>query len=254
MARVRVLVAERERAFAQALAFRLSREATLDVLGSVCSGAATEAEVLRSHPDVVVLGEGLDGDVRAIAQRLSKHPHLRIVAMVSLEAVWRASTLVRAGACGIVIKDGEIGDLVDAIHGAARNESHIPPRVLGRVLDELCNGSQPPEQDERLARLTPRERDVLACMMAGLDRARIAQRMVLSTNTIRTHAQNLFAKLGVHSTLEAVSVALGAGFADPPRPPESFYTEAEARPHPTGESGPRAREITARSTTREATV
>jgi DNA-binding NarL/FixJ family response regulator len=99
------------------------------------------------------------------------------------------------------------------------------------VLAELCAEERQSEDDERLARLTPRERDVLACMMAGLDRARIARRMVLSTNTVRTHTQNVFAKLDVHSTLEAVSVALRAGFSDRPVPdPMSIVT---SRPRPT---------------------
>jgi DNA-binding NarL/FixJ family response regulator len=66
--------------------------------------------------------------------------------------------------------------------------------------------------------LTRREREVLALMMAGFDRKEIARQLFLSTNTVRTHIQNLMAKLGVHSSVEAVSVALSAGLR-PPRPP-----------------------------------
>jgi DNA-binding NarL/FixJ family response regulator len=220
---VKVLVADRDRSFAQALAFRLSQEDALNVIGSVYSGATTEAEVTRAHPDVVVLGETSGEEIVTLARRLASGSQaVQVVTLLSTEDARTACELVRAGACAVAVKDGQIEEVVRAVDGAGHDESYLPPRLLRSVLTQLRTGVGQSAESERFARLTPRERDVLAHMMAGLDRGKIAQRMVLSTNTVRTHIQNVFAKLGVHSTLEAVSVALRAGFSDRPRPPEPF--------------------------------
>jgi two-component system NarL family response regulator len=88
--------------------------------------------------------------------------------------------------------------------------------LLTAVLAEL-QATQPTRgEDARLRRLTERERQVLGCMMAGHDRARIASELILSINTVRTHTQSILTKLEVHSSLEAVGLALHLGF-EPPR-------------------------------------
>jgi DNA-binding NarL/FixJ family response regulator len=90
---------------------------------------------------------------------------------------------------------------------------------LGDVLSRLVS-SDPPDLTARLlGDLTPREREVLQCMVDGLSRAEIAARLALSANTVRTHAQNLLAKLDLHSALEAITLAMRAGMRprNPPR-------------------------------------
>ena len=88
----------------------------------------------------------------------------------------------------------------------------MPPRLLTAVFDEIRSRRSESLQDERMGRLTEREREVLRCMMLGFDRARIAAELIVSINTVRTHTQNILSKLEVHSSVEAVSVALRAGF------------------------------------------
>ena len=105
--------------------------------------------------------------------------------------------------------------MVRAVRGAANGETWIPPRLLTAVLAELQATHRTDGEDVRLRRLTDRERQVLACMMGGLDRARIANEMILSINTVRTHTQNILTKLEVHSSLEAVGLALQLGFRTP---------------------------------------
>jgi DNA-binding NarL/FixJ family response regulator len=106
--------------------------------------------------------------------------------------------------------------MVRAILGAVRGESWIPPRLLTGVLEEFRSRRAELDHDYRVQRLTQREREVLRYMMAGFGRARIAEELILSINTVRTHAQNILWKLEVHSSLEAVSVALQAGFTGAP--------------------------------------
>ncbi len=213
---VTVVVADRERAFAQALAYRLGAEPSLEVVGSVYSAASAETEVAWSHPDIILLADTLERpDVATLMARLrARHEGLRIVGIVAEEDVHRASAVVQAGASAIVVKDSEITEVVRAIDAVARDEIYVPPQLLAGILREWRDGTWHSDEAAKIDRLTSRERQVLACMLAGLSRAEIAQRLVLSINTVRTHTRNVFDKLKVHSTLEAVSTALRAGFND----------------------------------------
>ena len=90
-------------------------------------------------------------------------------------------------------------------------EAWLAPDLLGRVLTDLMARTVAPPPDP-LVGLTVREREVLQCMVDGLTRGEIADKLAVSVNTVRTHTQNLIAKLGAHSTLESVSLALRNGF------------------------------------------
>jgi DNA-binding NarL/FixJ family response regulator len=119
----------------------------------------------------------------------------------------RIVAAVRAGAVAWVRKDESIDHLLRVIRGVVRGETWLPPADLGRVLRSLIE-----EQDDRrgcdemLAALTPREREVLFHLVDGAGRKEVAERLQVSTNTVRTHLQSLMAKLGVHSTLEVVAL------------------------------------------------
>ncbi len=96
--------------------------------------------------------------------------------------------------------------------GVLRDETHLPPALLTGVLRELTAARKHRTESERLVEsLTPREREVLRCMVAGLGRKAVAERLFLSPHTVRTHMQNVLGKLGVHSTLAAVALARRAG-------------------------------------------
>jgi DNA-binding NarL/FixJ family response regulator len=116
---------------------------------------------------------------------------------------------LRSGIAGWVPKEESIEQLLGAIHSVMRGGTWFPATALGPVLRMLIN-----ERDERqvsvrhpLGSLTPREREVLSHLAEGVGRREVAERMHLSANTVRSHLQNLMAKLGVHTTLEAVALA-----------------------------------------------
>ncbi|SCF98128.1 regulatory protein, luxR family, partial [Streptomyces sp. Ncost-T6T-2b] len=117
-----------------------------------------------------------------------------------------------AGASGWVAKDCSLQRLLSVIRGVLRDETHLPPALLTGVLRELTAARKHRSESERLVEsLTPREREVLRCMVAGLGRKAVAERLFLSPHTVRTHMQNVLGKLGVHSTLAAVALARRAG-------------------------------------------
>src|SRR5438034_1160635 len=104
-------------------------------------------------------------------------------------------------------KDESFNHLLRVVRGTARGETWLPPAETGTVVRMLMRAqNQQQEQNTLLAALTPREREILACLADGADRRDVAEQLYLSANTVRTHLRNLMAKLGVHSTLEAVAM------------------------------------------------
>jgi DNA-binding NarL/FixJ family response regulator len=129
----------------------------------------------------------------------------------------RIVAVLRAGASAWVRKDESLEHLLRVVRGVARGETWLPTAETGTVLRMLMRTqTRQQEDDTLLAALTPREREVLSCLAEGAGRNDVAKQLYLSANTVRTHLQNLMAKLGVHSTLEAVAMTRGAQFRDLP--------------------------------------
>lgn len=216
---------DRERIVAQAIARSLDTEPEFVVVGRASSAteAAQAADAVR--PDVVVLDETVaDGTMRDVVQRLrAANPLVKVVVTSPHGDAGLACECVRAGASAFVTKVADLDEMVRAIRGAASGETWIPPRLLTAVLAELQATPRVHGEDARLRRLTERERQVLGCMMAGHDRARIATELILSINTVRTHTQNILTKLEVHSSLEAVGLALHLGFTAPHAEPTTVH-------------------------------
>ncbi|NEC22827.1 response regulator transcription factor, partial [Streptomyces parvus] len=137
---------------------------------------------------------------------------VRSVVLAEKDDPRAAARALQAGASGWVAKDCSLQRLLSVIRGVLRDETHLPPALLTGVLRELTAARKHRSESERLVEsLTPREREVLRCMVAGLGRKAVAERLFLSPHTVRTHMQNVLGKLGVHSTLAAVALARRAG-------------------------------------------
>ncbi|MFE2309413.1 LuxR C-terminal-related transcriptional regulator, partial [Streptomyces sp. NPDC059411] len=154
---------------------------------------------------------GADGIALVAGVRVS-HPGVRAVVLAERDDPRRAALALQAGASGWVAKDCSLSRLLAVIRGVLREETHLPPALLTGVLRELTAARKHRTDSERLVEsLTPREHEVLRCMVAGLGRKDVAARLFLSPHTVRTHMQNVLGKLGVHSTLAAVALARRAG-------------------------------------------
>jgi DNA-binding NarL/FixJ family response regulator len=207
---IRVLIADQERIFAEALAVRLADEDDMTVVGAL--------HVTRSGPwltraesaDVMVVDGDLpdDGASRLCAEMSGRAGSSRVIALSCSSEPERIVTAIRAGAAAWVRKDQSLADLLQVIRGVARGETWLPPRETGNVVRLLLHEQDRRREHERLlAALTPCERAVLTCLAEGTGhRDAIARQLGLSVNTVRTHLQNIMAKLGVHSALEAVAL------------------------------------------------
>ncbi|MEU6162036.1 response regulator transcription factor [Streptomyces sp. NPDC047130] len=155
-----------------------------------------------------VAGDG----IALVATVRSAHPGARTVVLAEKDDPRRAAQALQAGASGWVAKDCSLSRLLTVVRGVLRDETHLPPALLTGVLREMTTARRHRTESERLVEsLTPREREVLRCMVAGLGRKAVAERLFLSPHTVRTHMQNVLGKLGVHSTLAAVALARRAG-------------------------------------------
>lgn len=240
MARIRVLVVDDHRIFAESLAAALAAEQDVEVAAAGSGPAAlrcldrgaaegrrfdvtlvdadlgaTAAEPPAPGPHPPGRGAeprpAVDGLSLVSAVRTA-HPGARAVVLAERDDPRRAAAALQAGACGWVAKDCSLARLLTVIRGVLRDETHLPPALLTGVLRELTAARKHRTESERLVEsLTPREREVLRCMVAGLGRKAVAERLYLSPHTVRTHMQNVLGKLGVHSTLAAVALARRAG-------------------------------------------
>ncbi|MBO3674914.1 response regulator transcription factor [Streptomyces sp. NEAU-YJ-81] len=266
MARIRVLVVDDHRIFAESLAAALAAEQDVDVAAAGSGPAALRCleraaaegrrfDILLVDADLGTAADGTGpplpvpaemayggangtphngihsgphsgphgGPARAVNGRAadgiwlvgavrSTQPGVRTVVLAERDDPRRAAVALQAGASGWVAKDCSLVRLLAVIRGVLREETHLPPALLTGVLRELTAARKHRTESERLVEsLTPREREVLRCMVAGLGRKAVAERLFLSPHTVRTHMQNVLGKLGVHSTLAAVALARRAG-------------------------------------------
>jgi len=208
---ITAVVIDEERTFADALAIRLNAEEDL----SVVAVAQPTATTMGWHADVILLDADLAGSMR-LCKATSDPPHATRVIMLShTSEPSRIIAAIEAGGRAWVRKDESVEHLLRVLRGVAHGETWLPPAETGNVLALLLNQRDRRKDGERmLALLTARERQVLACLADGASRNQVAERLNLTANTVRTHLQNIMAKLGVHSTLEAV--ALTRSWSMPP--------------------------------------
>ena len=207
---INVFVVDQERTFADALAARLETVSDVEVVAAVHARTPAQCLILGRQADVMLLDGDLPDSVAVrLCEELSRRDEApRVVILSTTSEAERIVAAVRAGAAGGVRKDESFEHLVDVIRRAARGETWLPPAETGQIMAlMLHNQDRRREDDELLAALTPREREVLTCLAEGAGRREVAERLHLSANTVRTHLQNLMAKLGVHTTLEAVALS-----------------------------------------------
>src|SRR2546429_1192493 len=209
---VSVLVVDDHVIFAEALQARLAQEPGRGAVRVAHTADDARTSIGRYRPAVVVLDLALGRDDGLEVARYARDtaPQSRVVMLTGMAGTGPVVAGVVAGVRAWLPKTVDADHLVRVIKGVASGEAWFAPDLLGRVLTDVVSSTVAPEVNP-LTALTPRECDVLQCLVDGLSRAEIARRLHVSTNTVRTHTQNLAAKLGAHSTLESVALGLRYG-------------------------------------------
>lgn len=211
----RVLVVDDHEMFSEALELLLGRQPDVELVGSA-RDAAEAMDMLHHDPDVVLMDldmPGTDG-IEATRQIRERIPGAKIVLLTAIQSPEVIAEALSAGACGYVPKTRAVDDLMDVVRRAAAGEIVLPERDLAAVLAQLGgNGNKVSAAEAALARLTPRENEILRALADGNTTSQVADSLGISALTVQSHVKNILAKLGVHSKIEAVTLAWRFGLA-----------------------------------------
>ncbi|MDD7937374.1 response regulator transcription factor [Actinomycetospora lutea] len=220
MSPVRVVLVDDQHLVRAGLRGLLGRGEDIMVVGEAGDGAAGVALVRAERPDVVLMDVHMPGTDGLVAtRRIVGDPALRRVRVVVLTTFDDDEYLfaaIRAGASGFLLKDTGPEALREAVRTVARGDALLSPAVTGRVLAAAAAAAAP--APERLAGLSPRERDVLAEVGKGRSNAEAGAALHLSPDTARTYVSRLLTKLGARDRSQLVVIAYESGLVRPGAP------------------------------------
>ena len=220
---IRVVVADDQAVVRAGFRTILESEADIEVVGEAVDGADAVSVVRRHRPDVVLMDvrmPGTDGiaATRELAGVAARDP-VPVLVITTFDLDEYVFAALRAGASGFLLKDTEPDDLVTAVRVVATGDGLVAPAVTRRLIAEFARVSAPPAPPGRdpLADLTDREREILLLIAKGLSNTEIADTLVLSASTVKTHVGNLLAKLRCRDRVQAVVLAYESGVVQPGR-------------------------------------
>jgi DNA-binding NarL/FixJ family response regulator len=194
----------------------LDAENDMTVVGEAADGDEAVEIVRRRRPDVVLMDVRMPrADGLTATGRITAEPSLagtRVLVLTTFELDEYVFGALRAGAAGFLLKDMEPADVVDAVRVVAAGDALLAPRLTRRLIEAFVAGAGGPDPDTSpLDDLTPREREVLTLVGQGLSNAEIAEALVLSPLTAKTHVSRLFMKLGARDRAQLVVLAYETG-------------------------------------------
>jgi two-component system, NarL family, nitrate/nitrite response regulator NarL len=208
----RVLLADSQPLFNEALEALFSRDEDHQVVGRCSSADEAFSAVRGLHPDLVLVDAtlGLQGSPSLVARILEAHPAAKVLVLGDEHDVDLLLVAIRAGAAGVVGKTRGAATVLRVAGAVLAGEGAIPRAMLLELAKRMAAKDR--ESDSPLSRLSRREREVLALLSRGWDNARIGRQLFISQHTVRTHIQNILEKLGMHSKLEAATFAMQRSF------------------------------------------
>lgn len=209
---IRILIVDDHRVVRDGLMALLSAEPGMEVIGAAGDGAeAVElAEALK--PEVILLDlvmPRMDG-VQATLEIRRKNPEARILVLTSFAEDHQVFSAIKAGAMGYLMKDTSSEELIQAIRDTYHNKSALQPEIARKLMRDIQNQG---EQDSSEHTLTEREKEILQEVAQGKTNQEIADKLVLSERTVRTHITNILAKLRLSNRTQAALYALREGIA-----------------------------------------
>jgi DNA-binding NarL/FixJ family response regulator len=214
---IRVVIADGQAVVRTGIRVLLEAGGRLKVVAEAATGEEAVAVACRLRPDVVMIDAMVPGleSVEA-TRRIRSETHAAVMLMIASGAEERVLAGLRAGAAGLLLKNSEPSELVRAVQLLARGEALLAPSLARRLIAELASRPVPECPDpELLDELTAREREVVALVGLGLDNAEIAEQLVVSPATARTHVSRARLKVGAPDRAKLVVFAYEAGLVAP---------------------------------------
>jgi len=208
---LRVIVADDQRVVREGLTLMLGLIDGIEPVGAAADGEEALAMVAEARPDVVLMDlrmPRLDG-IEATRRLAETHPDVGVVALTTYADDETVVGALQAGARGYLTKDAGAEQIRTAVERVAAGEAAIDPAVQRQLLTAVQHGETPPcpPDGELPDGLTPREAEVLELIAAGLSNGEIADRLVVSGATVKSHVNHLFAKIGARDRAQAVAYA-----------------------------------------------
>jgi NarL family two-component system response regulator LiaR len=207
---IRILLCDDHFMVRQGLATYFELQEDFEVVGEASNGRQAIQLAQEKHPDVILMDlmmPELDG---LGALRELKPLGARVIMLTSFLDAEKALACIEAGAMGFLTKDIQPSDLVDAIRAVYRGEPRLHPEVTKRLMTRNLQPAQPSGKEI----LTARELDVLRCLAQGMTNREIAEKLVISETTVKTHISSILSKLQVADRTQAALYAVRQGLLD----------------------------------------
>jgi DNA-binding NarL/FixJ family response regulator len=213
---IRILLADDQPLFREALKTLISLQADLEVVGEAGNGqeALKIAEVLCPHVVLMDLQMPVLDGVAATRRLHAEQPECRVIALTTFDDDEYVFECLRSGAVGYLLKDAPSETLFAAIRAAARGESFLQPSVTTRVLAEFSRLSDPPARSSTtlVEPLSEREQEILRLIANGSSNREIADKLFITEGTVKNHVTNILGKLDVRDRTQAALKARELGF------------------------------------------
>ena len=215
---IRVAIVEDQELVRTGLRMILDAADGIEVVGEAADGADVPDLVRRAAPDVVLMDirmPDVDG-IEATRRLAASGSPARVIVLTTFDLDEHVQAALRAGASGFLLKDGPAEEMLTAVRVVAAGESLLSPSVTRRVIAELVSRPEPSERrPPALEELTPREEEVLLLLARGRSNAEIADELVVSHETVKSHVARILMKLGARDRVQAVIAAYEAGLVRP---------------------------------------
>ena len=212
---IRVLLVDDQTLVRTGFRLILGSESDIEVVGDAADGQEGVELGRRLRPDVVLMDirmPKVDG-IEATRRLTKDAPATRVVILTTYDLDEYVFDALRAGASGFILKDAPPDQLVNAVRVAAGGDALLAPSVTRRLVEEFARRT--PRAELPLGELTPRELEVLRLMARALSNAEIADRLVVSEGTVKTHVARILDKLGCRDRVQAVVAAYESGLVQP---------------------------------------
>ncbi|MGD0980421.1 MAG: response regulator transcription factor [Solirubrobacteraceae bacterium] len=217
---IRIVIADDQALVRAGFRVLLDSEPDVEVVGEAANGEEAISLARRHRPDVVLMDIRMpDVDGLEATRRIAADPGLagvKVLILTTFESDENIFAALRAGASGFVLKDTEPTELLQGVRVVADGAALLAPSVTRRLIAELA--ARPPRHPVRPEQLdvrTDREREVMGLVAAGLNNAQIAERLTVSSATVKTHVSRTMGKLGAHDRAQLVVLAYETGLVVP---------------------------------------
>jgi DNA-binding NarL/FixJ family response regulator len=216
---IKVLLADDQALLRAGFRALLDAQGDIEVVGEALDGADAVRQVIRLHPDVVLMDIRMPGtDGLEATRQIAADPGLsdvRIIILTTFDLDEYVFDALRCGASGFLVKDTEPVELLRAVRAVASGDALLSPGVTRRLIEEFASHTPAAQAPRSLDALTDREREVMALVGAGMSNEEIADRLVVSPATAKTHVSRAMGKLGARDRAQLVVYAYESGLVRP---------------------------------------